>query len=589
LSIGIQSLVVNGVIGRKENFNSVKMRRRWIYSLIIISSLLILNNGCEKDNGDDQNEKEVYTTLDRTIVPEDVPSTSPALKASDVSSFSEFGYGIWHYGHGLTSEKRLDLMPAGYNSSANAAKLIRFFTITDIHITDKESPAQAIFFAPYAKQNGISCYAPVMLYSTHVLNATIQTINAIHKKSPIDFGMALGDMINNDQFNELRCFIDILDGKNINPDSGEDDDPVAGPDNDYQDKFKAEGLDKSIPWYAVLGNHDHFWMGSKPVNDRIRQALIGGNILQIGNIFTDPDALTKSTYSTGTLDGSTLYGNIIGSGVVSDTSKFPTVVADPDRRSLSTTEWMNEFSSTTSFPVGHGFIQSDDQNKFGACYSFKPKSDLPLKVIVLDDTEDESDVPGPSLIYGYGSLGNGRYEWLIQQLQTGQDEGMLMIIAAHVPIGVATGTPVGWYNSNDETAIIKKLKEYPNLILWISGHRHLNTVTALKSDDPSHPENGFWEVETKSLREFPQQFRTFDIVRNNDNTISIITTNVDPDVKDRSFATISRSYAIASNQIYGLTGTPLPTGSVSYNAELVKQLSTKMQVKIMNCGTLINK
>jgi metallophosphoesterase (TIGR03768 family) len=421
-----------------------------------------------------------------------------------------------------------------------------------------------------------------MLYTTHVLNATVKTINALNSQNQIDFGMALGDLTNSTQYNELRWFVDILDGKRINPDSGGDDYPVAGPDNDYQNEFQAEGLDKSIPWYAALGNHDHFWMGSKPVTDRIRQVLTGENNLQLGNIFTDPDALTKSTFSMGVLDGSRPYGNIIGSGIVANMNSIPTIISDPDRRSLSKTEWMNELSNTTTLPVGHGFDQSNDRNKFDACYSFEPKSDLPLKVIVLDDTEYESDVPGLSGIYGYGSLGNGRYEWLIAQLQAGQDEGKLMIITAHVPIGVASGSPVGWYNNDDETAIIKKLKEYPNLILWVSGHRHLNTITALPSEDPEHTETGFWEVETKSLREFPQQFRMFDILRNSDNTISIITTNVDPEVKDGSLAAIARSYAIASGQTYYLTETSLPAGSISYNAELVKQLSVEMQTRIMN-------
>lgn len=562
---------------RQSNSNIRTMKTRWNYPLTMLGFVLILNNGCEKDDNDNQTESKVYTTLDRTIIPDPVPSTSLVLKASDVSLFSQNGYGKWHYGSGLPCEKRLDLMPNGYATTTNDVKLLKFFTITDVHITDEETPAQAIFFAPYAKQVGISCYAPLMLYSTHVLDATIQTINAINEQNPIDFGLALGDLANNNQYNEIRWFIDILDGKNINPDSGADDDPVAGSKNDYQDVFQAEGLDESIPWYAVLGNHDHFWMGSKPVNDRIRQSLIGENILQIGSIFSDPDALNKSTYSMGTLDGSTLYGNIVGSGIVTDTTIFPTVAADSDRRSISTEEFINEFSNTTTLPKGHGF---NNQNKFGACYSFEPKTDLPLKVIVLDDTEDESDFPGHSLIYGYGSLGNGRFEWLLQQLQAGQDEGKLMIIAAHIPIGVASGTAVGWYNNDDEAAIIKKLKEYPNLILWLAGHRHLNTITAFKSDNPDHPENGFWEVETKSLREFPQQFRTFDIVSNSDNSISIITTNVDPNVEEGSFAEISRSYAIASSQAYGLTEVTLPASSVSYNAELVKQLSTEMQAKI---------
>lgn len=555
-----------------------------IYLIIIVGFASILNSGCHKseNDSDDITTTNVYTTLNRTIVPELVTSGQTA-KIDDPANFANYGYGKWHYGSGLPFEQRLDLMPSGYvnTSVTKAANLLRFFTITDIHITDKESPAQAIFFRKYLSNNAISVYSPLMLYTPHVFDATIKTINGLNKQNKIDFGLALGDLINNSQYNELRWFIDILDGKMINPDSGADDDPIKGSNNDYQDPFQATGLDRSIPWYAIMGNHDHFWIGSKPMNDRIRESLVGSNILQFGNILKDPNWMNQNTFSGGTLDGSTLYGNLIGEGVVADMGTIPSVPSDPNRKAISKTDFINELSNTSSLPIGHGFKQSNPQNIFGTCYSFEPKTDLPIKVIVLDDTQEDTDV---SNIYGHGSLKNGRREWLISQLQAGQNEGKLMIIAAHIPIGVAFGQEVGWYDETYERNLIAELKTYPNLILWVSGHRHLNTVTAFKSDDLNHPENGFWEVETKSLREFPQQFRTFDIVRNSDNTISIFTTNIDPEVIPGSYADISRSYAIASNQIYGLIEPQAGTGPVSYNAELVKQLSPEMQLKIKNYG-----
>jgi metallophosphoesterase (TIGR03768 family) len=580
------------------HFNSIDMRaknRIWIYSLIVMSFVLILNSGYKNDNNSNVSPDipKVYTTLDRTIIPDIVPAI-PTVRIDDPADFAKYGYGKWHYGPGLPFQKRLDLMPSGYSSTSvtKAANLLRFFTMTDIHITDKESPAQAIVFAPYAGENGISCYAPLMLYTTQVLDAAVQTINALNKQNPIDFGLALGDLANCTQYNELRWFIDIMDGKNINPDSGTKDDPIPGPNNDYQDQFKAAGLDPSIPWYATLGNHDHFWLGSKPVNDKLRKAFIGDSILQLGNLFTDPKAMNANTFSTGTLDGSTPYGTIIGCGVVAQMKSIPLVAPDPKRRSLTKAEWIKEFSNTTSLPIGHGFNQNDPKNIFGACYSFEPKSNLPIKVIVLDDTQDDADLPVKEGIYGHGELNNGRYEWLMTQLKAGQEAGQLMIISAHVPIGVTKNSPMDWnaapgYTSEDN--LIAQLKSFPNLILWVSGHRHLNNITSFKSTDPTHPENSFWEVETKSLREFPQQFRTFDIVRNSDNTISIFTVNVDPDVKEGSCAAISRSYAIASEEIYEIYETPLPTGSVSYNAELVKQLSPEMQVNIQKYGTPVNK
>jgi hypothetical protein len=91
-------------------------------------------------------------------------------------------------------------------------------------------------------------------------------------------------------------------------------------------------------------------------------------------------------------------------------------------------------------------------------------------------------------------------------------------------------------------------------------------------------------VETASLRDFPQQFRLFDIVRNSDNTISIFATNVDPAVSSGSPAATSRSLAVAAYQISdGQAVLPYqPSGA--YNVELVKMLSPEMQVKIQNYG-----
>jgi metallophosphoesterase (TIGR03768 family) len=550
----------------------------WIYSLILMCFVMIGNFGCsDNSSGPGSLESKYSTTLDRTIVPDPVPSV-PTVSIEDPANYSSHGYGKWHYGPGLPYQRRVDLMPAGYEKPQNlsSTKLLRFFTMTDVHITDKESPAQAIGLYPFAGPFALSLYSPLMLYTTHVLNAAVQTINGIHKQNPFDLGIAIGDLANSTQYNELRWFIDVMDGRNITPSSGTQVTPLQ----DFQKQFTAEGLDKTIPWYAAVGNHDHFWLGSRPVNAKIRTTLAGGNILQLGNILTNPGGgLDENTYSAGVFDCSKPFGPIIGMGKVDTMINIPTVSPDANRRPLSKSEFINEFNNTSSNPPGHGFVQSNPQNDFSGCYSFEPKSNVPLKIIVLDDTQDEGEIS--SGIYGHGSLENGRHEWLIAQLQEGQNNGKLMVIAAHIPIGATPpGSQVGWYNPTVEASLLAELKTFSNLILWVSGHRHLNTITPQKSTDPNHPENSFWVVETKSLREFPQQMRTFDIMLNNDNTISIFTVNVDTDVKEGSMPWISRSYAIAANQIYKVSEEPQPTGSVSYNAELMKVLSPEMVKKL---------
>ncbi len=322
-------------------------------------------------------------------------------------------------------------------------------------------------------------------------------------------------------------------------------------------------------------------MGVNPINDYLKSFYTSDNILNLGNIFKD-GINSRGSY-VGAVNGQTKYGDIVGVGLVSNFSTPPKVASDPNRHSISKTEWMSEFFNTSSTPLGHGFNQANIESG-SACYSFEPKADLPIKVIVLDDTQRDDDTTGG--IYGYGFLDEERYNWLIKELDSGQKEGKLMIIVAHIPIGVEKpGSFTGWKSTSfvSDQELIAKLNTYPNLLLWIAGHRHLNTITALKSPDTNHPELGFWEVETSSLREFPQQFRTFEIDRNSDNTISIFTTNVDPAVKEGSLAAMSRSYAIGANQIFNMTTNP------SINAELVKQLSPEMQNKIQNYGTSVVK
>ena len=580
------------------------------FCLVILMSMLIFSSsGCSKSVIRSQSQLEgypiasdVFTTRQKTVMPD--PKPLKTILLDEVSKYSQYGYGTWKDSKGIDDGKRTDIMPAGYTgeSATKKAKLLNFFTISDIHVTDKESPSQLIYLqqliypstgkAPWSFVTSI--YSPIMLYTTHVLDAAVQTINTLHKKTPIDFGISLGDTCNSTQYNELRWYIDVLDGKVITPSSG----AHAGADTvDYQKPYKAAGLDKTIPWYQTIGNHDHFWIGSIPVNDFLRQSYISDTVIATGDVLANPRNINKPDYYMGVLDGSTPYGDIAGAGPAGKFSSAPKIAADPDRRSLLRTEWMKEFFTTSSNPVGHGF-NLVDANKGFACYSFVPKSNIPIKIIVLDDTQREDD--GSPDIYGHGFLDQARWDWLKKELADGQAAGQLMIIAAHIPIGVeATKSEMGWWldpqNAVTLPDLINELQKHPNFIMWIAGHRHLNTVKAFPG---TTPEQGFWQVETSSLRDFPQQFRTFEIYLNSDNTISIVTTDVDPAVKDGTPAATSRKYAVATqqiinNNIYTVNpnGDPsiksMPTGS--YNAELVKQLSPEMQKKMQNYGTPIHR
>jgi metallophosphoesterase (TIGR03768 family) len=577
-----------------STFSNNVSRRRFIevsvgaVACVSLSSLMSGCGGSIHSEGGYPISSEVYTTRQRAIVPNSVAPDPNTISPWDPSQFKENGYGLWHYVPGIDHGKDLRIMPVGYSVSSvtNTASLLNFFTIADPHVYDKESPSQPFYLLTKSFEDGLPGITYTMLYTTHILDAAIQTVNALHQQKPFDCGLFLGDASNNSQYNELRWYLDVIDGKFITPSSG----AHAGADAiDYQKPYQAAGLDKTIPWYQTKGSHDNFWFGSNLVNDYLRQSYIGEHILRLGDDFTDPNLLNERAYYMGTIDGSTPYGNIIGAGPVS-TTRAIAVAADANRRSLNMKEWMSEFFNTSSNPVGHGFTQSNIDNNF-ASYSFEPKANVPIKVIMLDDTQSEEDTDLPN--YGNGALNKARYDWLISELDKGQSAGQLMIIAAHVPIGVlpfGDGKTGSWgpYSDVDDWTLIPTLQKYPNLILWLAGHQHNNQVTPWPSRDPTHPELGFWEVQTASLRDFPQHFRTFEIVRNTDNTISIIITDIDPAVRDGSPAAMSRFYAVAASQLYN-SPTALYNPAGTYNAELIQPLSPEMHAKIRNYGTPMQK
>jgi metallophosphoesterase (TIGR03768 family) len=477
------------------------------------------------------------TTRQQTIRSVAVPPGTPPVLPKDVALYGVYGYSAWQTGPGEDAGRRFDLMPAGYTGSPNIARLLSFFTMSDVHITDKESPAQVPYFgwnAPFLMSGLYSqAYSPVILSTTQVLDAAVKTVNALHRQNPFDFGIVLGDVANSSQFNELRWFIDVLDGKYIIPSSGAQ---LGATTIGYQKPYQAAGLDRSIPWYEVIGNHDQFWMGVNYPSDKLQSAMVGSTVLNMGPSLFAANATDLTGMYTGVVDGTTPFGDVIKGGPAANFALPPTVVADSNRHSVTTAassiaNYVGEFFNTASSPTGHGFNRESNS----ASYTFVPVANLPLKVIVLDDTCKTINPAGGPLYYGSGWIDATRYAWLTTELQKGQDAGQLMIVAVHIPIAPQkdlfdpTPTPQFYPASYQSDAqLIATLHNYPNLILLLAGHRHINVVTPQPSPDPAHPEYGFWEVETPSLRDFPRQFRTFDIRRNSDNTISIVTTDVDP-------------------------------------------------------------
>jgi hypothetical protein len=63
----------------------------------------------------------------------------------------------------------------------------------------------------------------------------------------------------------------------------------------------------------------------------------------------------------------------------------------------------------------------------------------------------------------------------------------------------------------------------PQVIAWVNGHTHRNEIIPHAGADGA----GFWEINTASHIDFPQQGRIIEIADNTDGTLSIFTTILD--------------------------------------------------------------
>jgi len=191
----------------EPTFSNNLTRRRFIevsvgaVACVSLSSLMSGCGGSTHSEGGYPISSEVYTTRQRAIVPDSVASDASTASPWDPSQFKQHGYGLWHYAPGIDYGKDPRIMPAGYNVSSviNTASLLSFFTLTDPHVYDKESPSQPFYDLMQHVTNGAPGITFTMLYTTHILDAAIQTVNALHEQKPFDCGLFLGDACNNSQ------------------------------------------------------------------------------------------------------------------------------------------------------------------------------------------------------------------------------------------------------------------------------------------------------------------------------------------------------------------------------------------------------
>ena len=372
----------------------------------------------------------------------------------------------------------------------------RLAHVSDAHIIDEESPARL----PFAKGVVPFAWRPYERYSAQLLDGIIRAINRHHEfENTIDFVVHTGDAVDNHQLNELRWFLDVFDGTMIAPRSGPDDrapDRRSAPHLDAHAPFQAQGLYRrgvhgdgpSIPWYAVVGNHERFALGVFPVVPN----LFGGICapLPLANrigLFLPPflDPLSSVAYApiTPANPGLPLQPAL-------PTAIQPNAV----RRYYTRREYVAAHFDTVTGPSGHGFAADHPPRTW---YSVSPVPGL--RLVALDSSRPA--VACPAGYYPEGALDAEQMAFLHNELAAADDRGELVMVLTHHPshrIHWVYGSAV----STDEFRAI--LNRHPCVVAHLAGHMHRNRVR-------SH--GGYVEIETASTLDYPQEGRIIEVFR----------------------------------------------------------------------------
>lgn len=429
------------------------------------------------------------------------PDRNPAVPAEIEQMLAE-GYGELESGPGQSlAPATLDDTPPPPRGKRSRL-LTRFVHLADTQLADDESPARlALFDSP-----GVfaSAFRPQEGHECRILNAAVRTINALHRSTPIDFVLLGGDNADSAQTNEIAWFSAILDGaERVECDSGADDDPVPGPDNDPKDPFFAEGL--LMPWRWVTGNHDVLHQGNFPVHTRAE--------------------LATGSWS----DGGTRDWSLPGAPVITGN-----VVPDPRRALLSRPDLLDRVAATGD---GHGI--GPDERAYGKAFYEFDIEDTPLRVIVLDTA---AETGGPNGVI----LQDDVDRFIRPALDRAKRERRWVILTSHHAsrsLGdgsfAATGTPAV-PGAIDVEAWQSLVGGYDNVLLHLAGHTHVHRVTRVS------PAGGhaYWELETSALADYPHQVRVIEIWDEDDGSVAIRGAALDYAVDDDPIAAEGRRRAV---------------------------------------------
>jgi 3',5'-cyclic AMP phosphodiesterase CpdA len=373
-------------------------------------------------------------------------------------------------------------------------ELARLVHLTDAHVMDPSSPARVPFLARLGPPVQ-STFRPQETLTAQVLHGAI---NATRAQRP-ELVIQGGDLIDNDQHNELTHALALLNGGHVHPGSGPDGyygvQLPTDPDPFYYRPaidaprhpgmltravrpFTSPGLGSD--WVPVLGDHDALVQGELVANAVTQSLAVGDRALW--NMPTGlrlPAGLKLS--AAGSPDGPPDPAFV--ASFVQQALAGPTVQVPPDRARYELTfgevigrMWDGSRAATQPLLSGASTASSSEQLDY-----VRDVGDA-LRVIVLDLVRR-----------GGGSGGliqTDQPAWLEQQLASAADRWV--IVVTHQPLEDATGAE----------QVFELLDRAPRVIAALAGHTHRNRIIPRET-----AAGGYWLITTCSLIDFPQQCR----------------------------------------------------------------------------------
>lgn len=443
---------------------------------------------------------------------------------------------------------------------------------SDIHITDAQTPGRLEPLIAITAEF-IDASRPQDTMTTNVLAQMVSTMRKAAYSpvtgAPMTAAVNTGDAADSRAGTELEWYITILDGGKIVPNSGkanvyegvqawEDATYVYQPGFPNLDEYGPYGfptlptmLDKAVsqtvvseglpcPWYTTYGNHDTLFMGNIQVEPGLEAWAVGNRKASLWPAATSQMvnwwAQNTSAFQQLLMRARSAWGQ--NQGVY-------TVTADPRRKQFDQIGFMQAHldSPAAPGPVGHGFTQANVDNN-----QTYWKADLTpyLRIFGLDTC---NQIAGAD-----GAVPQDQFDWLQSNLQQAQQENVLCLVLSHhnsyTLENIAEPAIGPSQNLIHAEEFINMLWQYPNMIAWVNGHTHINTIVA--HPNPNKPGQGFWEVTTASCVDYPQQQQLIEFVDNQDGTLSIFATTIDhdspaewtnEDYSQKGFASLSRLLA----------------------------------------------